>query len=224
MSKQPWRLLKPMNLLVLAVVLFLAVILVILPLVKIASYPLISSYQQGQCTITSKELQTFGGSSDGDPMFLAHFEYTVRTASGAQAHGNRYDWFDGAGWIGGPFETGSTDRAGEQTVLDHYTVGSTYACWYDPRTPSQAVLTRDVEWGRLISANPLFAVIALVAAFIIFATVLIVLASVVSLARQGVRSAQGKPQGGRTADERRERAKQSLDRLQGILSKRDPSE
>lgn len=224
MRRIPWRLLKPSNLLALVVLVFIAITLIALPLVKLYTYPLISLYQSGRCTITSKQLQTISAGDTAEPTYLAHLEYTVQAASGKQAHGVRYDWFDGAGWLGMPFEEGSTDRAGEQAILDRYAVGKTYQCWYDSRDPSQAVLTRDEDWMRLLSTNFLFAIVALVVAPVILAFVVIVVAGVARLAWVGWLRVTGRPLPAppvRSWEERRERAAQSLERLQDIWSKRN---
>ncbi len=223
MRRIPWRLMKPSNLLVLVVLVFIAISMVVLPLVKLYTYPLVSLYQEGRCTITAKELQTIGG-SEADPTYIAHIEYTVRTASGVQTHSSRYDWFDGAGWLGMPFEEGSTDRAGEQAILNHYTVGSTYQCWYDARDPSQAVLTRNEDWIRLIDSNFLFAIVTLVVGLVTLALVLIVIAGLARFAWVGWLTVTGRPLPAprvRSREERRERAAQSLERLQDIWSKRN---
>lgn len=193
MRRISWRLLKPTNLLVLVVLAFIVISLIVLPLFKLYTYPLVSLYQPGRCTITSKELQVSGG-TEADPTYHAQLDYTVRTASGAQAHSTRYDWFDGTGLFGMPLQTGSTDRAGEQTILNRYVVGSTYPCWYDARDPSQAVLTRDEDWIRLLYANPLFTIIALVVALVALALILIVVAGLARLAWQGWLAITGQPQ------------------------------
>src|SRR5689334_7159729 len=106
MRRIPWRLFKPSNLLVIVVIAFIVITLIILPLVKLYTYPLVSLYQSGTCTITTARLDTITSGDTADPTYLAHLEYTVRTARGAQAYGVRYDWFDGAGWLGMPFEEG----------------------------------------------------------------------------------------------------------------------
>ncbi len=224
MPRIPWRHLRPTHLLALAVLVFLAIAGVGLPLLKLYTYPLVSLYRDGHCTITAKEVQSFGG-GDADPTYLAHFEYIVETADGGRVQGTRYDWFDGAGWLGTLFEQGSTDRAGEQAIVARYTVGATYRCWYDPRAPSQAVLTRDEDWIRLIDANLLFTVIAFLLGLVALALVLVVVVGLARLAWLGWLTVRGEPwptNPMRTPAERRARAATSLERLHHILSRRDP--
>jgi Protein of unknown function (DUF3592) len=207
--KQLRQWLSPRYLLVAAVLTFLAIAAVVLPLVKLYTYPLVFLYREGSCTITSKELHVLGG-GDADPTYLAHFEYTVRTPDGHSAHANRYDWFDGAGWFGSVFEQGSTNRAGEQAVLDRYAVGETYRCWYQPQAPEQAVLTQNIDWIRLIDSNLLFTVVAFVAALILLALVLIMVTIPIRFVWL---AARGEPWSTGTRAEQRERARESLGRI-----------
>jgi hypothetical protein len=127
---------------------------------------------------------------------------------------NRYDWFDGAGWFGSLFEQGSTDRAGEQTLLDRYSVGGTYRCWYQPQALNQAVLTRDVDWIRIIDSNILFAVVAFVLALILLALALIIVIAPIRLVWL---AARGEPWSTGTRAEQRERAKESLNQMRRRL-------
>jgi hypothetical protein len=207
--KQLRQRLSPRALLAAIVLGFLAICLVVLPLVKLYTYPLVFTYREGACTITSKELQTLGG-GDADPTYLAHFEYTVRTGDGRSAQANRYDWFDGAGWFGSVFEQGSTDRASEQALLDRYAVGGSYRCWYQPQAPDQAVLTREVDWIRLVDSNLLFAVIAFAVVLLLAALALIVVMGVTRLVWLTVR---GEPWSTGTRVEQRKRAQASLNHL-----------
>jgi hypothetical protein len=40
----------------------------------------------------------------------------------------------------------STDRVGQQAIVDSFRVGATYPCWYDPDRPDRVVLVRGHIW------------------------------------------------------------------------------
>ncbi len=60
------------------------------------------------------------------------FQFTVQTADSQSYQAQGYDAFSSA----------TSDRTSQQAIVDQYTVGETYPCWYNPANPSQAVLTR----------------------------------------------------------------------------------
>lgn len=111
-------------------------------------------YQAGQCTITAKQLlqrqeeQKEVHSSNGKTytrtttttVYTPDFQFTVQTADGRRYAARGYD----------AFESGSSDKAGQQAIVDQYTVGKAYSCWYDPARPAQAVLTRQFNWVLFI--------------------------------------------------------------------------
>lgn len=149
---------------------FLIVILVVLliPLFQLVTYPLINLYQPAQCTITSKDLRIISGSSSSKhhsgPYYHADLQYTLHLPNGQQVTSSSYDWFD----RGIPFlKTLSEDRSIEEEILSRYTVGQSYTCWYNPAATNESVLTREINWPRLISGEPVFEIIALGAGFIL---------------------------------------------------------
>jgi hypothetical protein len=95
-------------------------------------------YQLGQCTITAKQLQsevaqsTLNGHTILTDEYAPTFEYTVHTAKGLR--------YTGSGYNGLSIYT--SDRAGQQAIVDHYAIGQSYSCWYDPADPTQAILVR----------------------------------------------------------------------------------
>jgi len=64
------------------------------------------------------------------------FEFTVQTADGRRYTAQGYDMLG----------TRSSNQSNEQAIVDQYTVGKTYPCWYNPANPTQAVLTRQFNW------------------------------------------------------------------------------
>jgi hypothetical protein len=125
-----------------------------LSLFFVHSYSQLQSYTAGQCTITAKQLlqQTQQQSethtrSNGSTYttsttittYAPDFQFTVQTANGRTYAAHGYDQLN----------TSSSDRDSEQAIVDQFTVGQTYPCWYNPAAPSQAVLTRQFNWFLL---------------------------------------------------------------------------
>ncbi len=116
----------------------------------------LQGYQGGQCTITAKQLlqrqeeQKEVYSSNGTThtrtttttVYQPDFQFMVQTADGRRYAARGYD----------ALESASSDRAGQQAIVDQYTVGKTYPCWYDPARPAQAVLTR--QFNRVLFIIP----------------------------------------------------------------------
>lgn len=114
----------------------------------------VMSYQSGQCTIIAKQLlqrqeeQKETYSSNGTThtrtttttVYQPDFQFTVQTVDGRRYAARGYD----------AFESASSERAGQQAIVDQYAVGKTYPCWYNPANPSQALLTRQFNWVLLI--------------------------------------------------------------------------
>jgi hypothetical protein len=113
-------------------------------------------YLAGHCTITSKQLleQLPNGSTNKTPMYAPHFEFTVQTADGRHYTASGYDGSD----------TYTSGQESQQAIVDSYTVGQTYTCWYNPSNPTQAVLARNPNWflflmsGILLSIGTFFAI------------------------------------------------------------------
>ena len=109
-------------------------------------------YHMGQCTITAKQLQhelstsththtNSNGSissttSTTTDVYAPYFEYTVRTADDRDYKAYGYDGSN----------TYTSDRAGEQAIVDHNNIGQSYQCWYNPTDPTQAILVRQTDW------------------------------------------------------------------------------
>ncbi|HCI80070.1 MAG TPA: hypothetical protein DHW02_10315, partial [Ktedonobacter sp.] len=64
------------------------------------------------------------------------FQFTLHTSDGRSYRAQGYD----------ALGTRSSDKSGQQAIVDQYTVGKTYPCWYNPANPTQAVLTRQFNW------------------------------------------------------------------------------
>ena len=87
----------------------------------------LQKYRAGDCTITAKQLlqqeQQETHMSNGHTyttttiVYEPDFQFTV-----------------------------SSNQSSQQAIVDQYTVGKTYPCWYNPANPTQAVLTRQFNW------------------------------------------------------------------------------
>src|SRR5438477_4045041 len=120
-----------------------------LVLLAIAGYQMFQQqrYQSGRCTITAKQLlhdvsTSSTTNSDGSKTYTTtdvyspYFEYRVRTADGRTFTAGGYDGSNSY----------ASGRAGQQAIIDHYYVGESYQCWYNPDNPNQAVLVRQPNW------------------------------------------------------------------------------
>src|SRR6266849_2818366 len=133
-------------------------VLVAVALVRyfVSSISQLQGYQAGQCTITAeqllqrkqeqKEVYSSNGTTHTRPttttVYQPNFKFMVQTADGRRYAARGYD----------AFESASSDRAGQQAIVDQYTVGKTYPCWYNPARPAQAVLTR--QFNRVLFIIP----------------------------------------------------------------------
>ena len=131
-------------------------ILIGLVLLAIAGSQLLQQqgYSSGQCTITARQLQhevttTTNTTGNGnttttitktEDVYAPSFEYRVRTADGRTYTADSYDGSDSY----------TSDRAGQQTIVDRYNVGQSYPCWYNPANPTQAVLVRQLDWALIL--------------------------------------------------------------------------
>ena len=89
-------------------------------------------YQMASCTINDKTLNSIPSAKGGGSSSSASFTFTVH------AVGQPYV---ASGYDNGLSNSG-TDDASQQAIFDHYTIGQTYPCWYDPSHPDQVVLVR----------------------------------------------------------------------------------
>lgn len=112
----------------------------------VGSFSQLQRYQAGSCTITAKQLRqekerhtrTSNGhrSTTTTTVYAPDFQFTVQAADGRRYAAQGYD----------ALGTSSSDRNGQQAIVNQYTVGKTYPCWYNPANPTQAVLTREFNW------------------------------------------------------------------------------
>ncbi len=150
----------------LPMVVVIPVMLVGFVLVGIAGYQMVQQqgYQAGQCTITGKQLlhelsttthtnhngNTTTTTTSTQVVYAPSFQFSVRTADGKSYAASGYD---GTG-------TFTSDRAGQQAVVDQYSIGQSYPCWYNAANPTQAVLARHLNWV-LILVGGIFIVVSL---------------------------------------------------------------
>jgi len=110
---------------------------------SVRTYKRLQSYQAGRCTIIAKQLLQGQSShpeypSYGGPFIISttwyrpDFQFIVQTADGHEYQAQGY----------GASDSSSDDRDSQQAIIDQYTVGETYPCWYDPTDPTRAVLTQ----------------------------------------------------------------------------------
>lgn len=127
-------------------------------------------YRPGQCIITAKQLEhdistTTSTNSNGGKtttstdVYAPYFEYIVHTADGRSYSASGYDGSN----------TYTSDRGGQQAIVDHYNIGQSYQCWYDPANPARAVLVRQLNWlliiigGVFLLAGAFFTILVLFA-------------------------------------------------------------
>ena len=145
-------------------------VLLALTLLAFAGYQIIQQqgYQSGQCTITARQLQyeittSTNTNSNGTQTirsideYAPYFEYTVHAPDGRSYTASGYDGSD----------TYTSDLAGQQAIVDHYNVGQSYQCWYNPANPTQALLVRHPDWlfflvgGGFLLVGGLFAIVGI---------------------------------------------------------------
>ncbi|HET7639871.1 MAG TPA: DUF3592 domain-containing protein [Ktedonobacteraceae bacterium] len=98
-------------------------------LVQIHTYLTYQTYQQGRCTITSGNTEYH--SSKNSHYYTSEFRYTVLTKDGQQVDASGYK---------APYTPHYHTYQEARQVVDSYTVGQTYDCWYNPADPTHAAL------------------------------------------------------------------------------------
>src|SRR5690349_8253199 len=95
----------------------------------------LQKYVQGQCTITEKHMESYlstqtdsKGRSSTTMMYQPSFTYQVHAADGRTYTGYNYQYS----------EMSSSSRREQQAILDRFQLNSTYPCWYNPASPSEA--------------------------------------------------------------------------------------
>jgi hypothetical protein len=104
-----------------------------------------TGYHQATCTILGKQLL-----SDSESGYCPEFEFEFKTEDGQTIRARGYNNWNG--WY-------SSGQARQQAIVDSYAIGKTYPCWYDPRNPSRAVLSRRISWFNLITLFPLLFIV-----------------------------------------------------------------
>jgi hypothetical protein len=98
-------------------------------LIQIHTFFTYQTYQQGQCTILSGT--TDYHSSRGGSYYTPDFQYIVTTKDGQQVSTSGYD---------APYQQDYYTQNDAQQVVNGYTMGQSYTCWYNPVDPTHAVL------------------------------------------------------------------------------------
>lgn len=93
------------------------------------SFFVYQGYQQGSCTIQSGTVQFHQAKGGG--YYTPSFAYVVQPKDGQHVLTSGYD---------APSSTQFSSSNEAQQVVEHYTVGRTYPCWYDPADPTHAPL------------------------------------------------------------------------------------
>lgn len=98
-------------------------------LIRLHTYSVYQTYQQGQCTILSGT--TDYTSTKDEQYYTADLQYIVTTKDGQHITTDGYD---------GPYASQFDTQDEAQQIVDSYQVGQSYSCWYDPAAPFHAVL------------------------------------------------------------------------------------
>jgi hypothetical protein len=109
-------------------------------------------YVEGRCVLLNKRLVEYPPS--GKAMNSTYRpEFLIRhTVAGREYRA----WTYGAG------RSSSALRWPKERILESFTVGQEYPCWYDPADPHQVVVARGYSW---LSNSPLLVVFAVLAFF-----------------------------------------------------------
>ncbi|MBA2676872.1 MAG: hypothetical protein H0U76_00505 [Ktedonobacteraceae bacterium] len=107
-----------------------------LPFLRLLTSPLMSFYEEGSCTITNSQVETIDAESTE---YRPQIAFVLRTIDGRSYQTAGYDWL----------QLGLPDQGRAQTLANKFTVGQTYACWYNPWYPSWTILTRDIDWSTI---------------------------------------------------------------------------
>lgn len=99
-------------------------------------------YVEGRCAVLDKRVVESRGDDSTTYRPEIHIKYNV---GGREFQTWTYD----------AARVSSSGRAGKQKIIDQYSVGREYPCWYDPDDPSKAVLVRGFSWAYLFILIPL---------------------------------------------------------------------
>jgi Protein of unknown function (DUF3592) len=98
-------------------------------LVQLHTFFTYQTYQQGRCAITSGTVEYH--KSKSSKYYTPDFQYTVFTKDGQQVNTGGYD---------APYQEHYDIYQDAQQVVNSYTLGQAYNCWYNPADPTHAVL------------------------------------------------------------------------------------
>jgi Protein of unknown function (DUF3592) len=119
-------------------------------------------YVQAPCVVLDKKLdsQQFDQVVKGQPGVQKIESYRPRINIRYPVGEKKFDvWaYDVA------VNTYSGDRNAAQSIVDRFTVGSTYPCWYDPDRPENVVLVRTQSWAIYLTLAVMLVPLALCAA------------------------------------------------------------
>jgi len=106
----------------------------------IGNFVALQGYQQSQCTILSKDLRYYSSfnqdTGNNETQYGPNFTFQMHNNASSQGYGIDQHTFD--------------QREDAQNILDQYTVGKSYPCWYNPADAAHAVLTRDITTWILL--------------------------------------------------------------------------
>jgi len=115
----------------------------------------VQGYQQGQCTILTRDIRIYSNSNQesgtDDYPYATAFTFSVYAASHKSFFGKGY------GIDQGPQQ----DQASAQTILKQYQIKRTFPCLYDYASPSHAMLTRDIMESILLLPGSILLLIGL---------------------------------------------------------------
>lgn len=121
---------------------FIVFVAIVTGLTSVSQFSQLQSYQAGQCMITAKQLlrvevqeKQSNGSTKTTTWYRPDFQFTVQTVNGHSYSAQGYDVL-----------MSTYVPSDAQAILNQYTVGRTYPCWYNPAHPTQAVLTHQFGW------------------------------------------------------------------------------
>ena len=121
---------------------FIVLVAIITELTAVSQFSQLQSYKAGKCMITAKQLlqvevqeKQSNGITKTTTWYRPDFQFTVQTVNGRSYSAQGYDV------LMSHYVPGDA-----QAILDQYTVGRTYPCWYNPAHPTHAVLTHQFGW------------------------------------------------------------------------------
>src|SRR3990167_3780686 len=118
------------------------------------------AYEQTECKIDNAKLETTG-------KFIQRYRVVFLVTYVAQ--GAHYQQISASGH--GLDHSFSTGKTSQHAMLDQFTIGSTYTCWYNPTDPQIVVLALKQTWS---SSLPLFIPFIIIAVMLYYMIIAIV--------------------------------------------------